>query len=456
MPFDPYAEWLKIPRDRQPPLDHVLLGLPDGEADAERISIATLDRVALVRRYQTGKHSADAIRVLGELSAAFDRLSRPKTAAASPQQLPSDRQSKTLGAPVLEPSEPAAEALPAKAPQGAARRKEPLSPVILGRQPHVRPVTHSIPRSIEVPRSAVPQGRRKLVMIVAGIGISAAILLGIANSQPVTVQAIVRSSASKPKQDHLSPVTPATLVDPSTAEQGGADDSVEHSQIPVSSVPPSTIELPAPESKQPVTAPNIKAPVDSTPEAVLGDPRDNGPPLVQPNSVPVIPRSPIPSPYKSIAVHSATGAPFNDIGPQNGLLIGFNVVTTTFFNNAEIINAIQPIYLAAGRKRSGAVYGQAKGTPRRIEAKSGYAVGGLVVKSGERIDGFQIIFMRTSGKKLKTDDVYESEWIGGSGGDKKTTLSGDGSSVIGIYGDHGTDVTGLGLIRFGIDPANGE
>ena len=85
--FDPYLEWLKIPADRRPPTHYELLGLPAFESDASRIHAAAMERMALVRRYQLGDRSDQAIRLLGELSSAFDCVSDPARRCAYDERL---------------------------------------------------------------------------------------------------------------------------------------------------------------------------------------------------------------------------------------------------------------------------------------------------------------------------------------------------------------------------------
>ena len=85
--FDPYLEWLKIPADRRPPTHYELLGLPAFESDASRIHAAAMERMALVRRYQLGDRSDLAIRLLGELSSAFDCVSDPARRNAYDERL---------------------------------------------------------------------------------------------------------------------------------------------------------------------------------------------------------------------------------------------------------------------------------------------------------------------------------------------------------------------------------
>ncbi len=79
-------------------------------------------------------------------------------------------------------------------------------------------------------------------------------------------------------------------------------------------------------------------------------------------------------------------------------------------------------------------------------AKEGYAVGGIIAKSGNRIDGFRVVFMRLDGDRLDTTDSYESEWFGGRGGGGETLLGGTGNLVIGLHGQQGADLDGVGLV----------
>lgn len=78
-------------------------------------------------------------------------------------------------------------------------------------------------------------------------------------------------------------------------------------------------------------------------------------------------------------------------------------------------------------------------------AKPGYAVGQMIVASGDRLDGFKLVFMRQSGDRLLPSDSYESPWVGAPlKGDPKTI--GDGSPVGGFFGKAGSEIDGAGLI----------
>jgi hypothetical protein len=86
MAFDPYQEWLNLPGGG-PRTHYELLGLAAFEEDPLRIQQAAMERTALVRRYQLGPHAGDAIRLLGELAAAFDQLHDPLRKQAYDDQL---------------------------------------------------------------------------------------------------------------------------------------------------------------------------------------------------------------------------------------------------------------------------------------------------------------------------------------------------------------------------------
>jgi len=77
--FDPYFEWLGIsPADR--PLDHYrLLGLPHFESDLARIERHADERMAKVRRSQTGPRGVWSQHILNELSSARGCLTHRET-----------------------------------------------------------------------------------------------------------------------------------------------------------------------------------------------------------------------------------------------------------------------------------------------------------------------------------------------------------------------------------------
>lgn len=80
--FDPLAEWLGIPANEQPPDHYRLLGLATFESDAGAIERAADERMALVRRHQTGRRGAATQEVLNRLAAAKQCLLDPATRSA--------------------------------------------------------------------------------------------------------------------------------------------------------------------------------------------------------------------------------------------------------------------------------------------------------------------------------------------------------------------------------------
>ncbi len=75
--FDPYLEWLDIPVDGRPPNYYALLGVKEFEEDLAIIEESFGDRYSVVRRYQVGEHGTDALKILQEMSKAYDCLTSP-------------------------------------------------------------------------------------------------------------------------------------------------------------------------------------------------------------------------------------------------------------------------------------------------------------------------------------------------------------------------------------------
>lgn len=87
--FDPYHKWLGIPKEQQPPDYYQLLGVSRNEQDPEVIEEAALMRIAHLRSYQLGPHTAECTRLLRELGAASEALCDPGKRAAYDKSAPS-------------------------------------------------------------------------------------------------------------------------------------------------------------------------------------------------------------------------------------------------------------------------------------------------------------------------------------------------------------------------------
>jgi hypothetical protein len=130
--------------------------------------------------------------------------------------------------------------------------------------------------------------------------------------------------------------------------------------------------------------------------------------------------------------------PFRDIPPRGAILTGFDVTYGNFASNL-VVKSIQPLYRTIDSNLAGSIHGYPSAVSKRVQAKRGYAVGAVTVKAGLGIDGFSVTFMKIENGGLNTNDSYVSEWLGGRGGGKETTLAGDGSLVVGIFGGVSND-----------------
>jgi hypothetical protein len=140
-----------------------------------------------------------------------------------------------------------------------------------------------------------------------------------------------------------------------------------------------------------------------------------------------------------------------DVSPAPGLLVGFDVKQTSF-RGRPMIKIFCPVYLTEQGKVRGRQFGQGQeGTHQpvpltRVEAKPGYAVGGIYAHKDERLRGFNIVFMRIRGGILDPDDRYESDWVGEEPADELPLLGGDGRPVVGVQAMSGDDCDAMGLI----------
>ncbi|HEV3261375.1 MAG TPA: hypothetical protein VG013_31270 [Gemmataceae bacterium] len=140
--------------------------------------------------------------------------------------------------------------------------------------------------------------------------------------------------------------------------------------------------------------------------------------------------------------------PFDDARPRD-FLIGFDLHPAKSANDGEYFAGIAPVYLESKHALEPA-HGKATLPRRRLMAKEGYAVGGIVAEAFGKVSGFQITFMRIDGDRLNRRDAYDSPWLGAHAhGGQRVQMGGDGNPVVGIYGSCQQDLDRLGLIQLG-------
>jgi len=132
---------------------------------------------------------------------------------------------------------------------------------------------------------------------------------------------------------------------------------------------------------------------------------------------------------------------------DKGVLIGFRVGFGKFTNN-DIVKSLQPIY----QLKSGKKYGKWIGpvppvVGATVQAKAGYVVSGLSVRSALSIDAITITFAKLGKEGLDMTDTYESKPIGGNGG-RPAMIGGNGQLFVGVTGHLGNDgaPSSLGLV----------
>jgi hypothetical protein len=139
------------------------------------------------------------------------------------------------------------------------------------------------------------------------------------------------------------------------------------------------------------------------------------------------------------------GGAFEDRPKSPRLLVGFQVTTAPLGGNSTI-KSLRPIYRTPGGVVHGNMHGHPVGGQIEVVARKGYAVGGFFAKSGHRVDGFKLVFMRIAADGLDSSDAYQSAWIGGQGGGAVVEFTAKGKPVVGIFGRQGVDLDSVGLV----------
>jgi hypothetical protein len=141
--------------------------------------------------------------------------------------------------------------------------------------------------------------------------------------------------------------------------------------------------------------------------------------------------------------------PYRELAADGGILVGLEVGLGGTAP-AERVAAIRPVYRVAGKTRPGTPAGHflSDEVTRtvRLVARDGYAVGGLRVAAGRRIDGLAVRFYRVEETGLDSHDAYDSDWVGTTKADGRDLLDGQGRPAVGLFGrTEGDALLGLGL-----------
>jgi hypothetical protein len=148
------------------------------------------------------------------------------------------------------------------------------------------------------------------------------------------------------------------------------------------------------------------------------------------------------------------GGRFQHVPPEGGILTGIQYSEKNYAGHL-IIGSLAPVYMTPQGEITGPTFGKPGGAVKKLMAREGYAVAGIIPISGERLDGFSVIFMRVKDSEAALDPKsrYVSDHVGGKGGGKANAACGDdGRLVVGICGRAGGDVDSAGLILLGKAP----
>jgi serine/threonine protein kinase len=154
----------------------------------------------------------------------------------------------------------------------------------------------------------------------------------------------------------------------------------------------------------------------------------------------------LPSPLltqRTELVGGSGGAGYDDSSRDGGVLVGLRMNWAD--QGLQVLKAVQPLFSSGSSLHEGPVRGKPQGTFKEAVAKPGYAVGGILARGSNRVNGMKVVFMKIAGIGLDPRDSYESAWFGDRGAND-VRLGLDGTYVLGICGGAFEDVDSLGLL----------
>ncbi len=209
---------------------------------------------------------------------------------------------------------------------------------------------------------------------------------------------------------------------------------------PAAATPAPTAPLPATATPAP-PAPATPAPAPrnpALPPLIIGGPLDLEAPVFY-----------VDGPLLRTAVVGGTkplGRPFRDLGPDQGVLIGFEY--TTRAGQGSAIQSITPLYMRSAGKARGTLRGlRPPGTPGTVlEARPGFAVGTIEIKAGDDLEAFRVTFFRYQNDALDPNERYTAAWAGGESTALVRTVRTDTRPVHGVLGKAETLIHEFGLL----------
>lgn len=206
-------------------------------------------------------------------------------------------------------------------------------------------------------------------------------------------------------------------------------------------VPKSVTATPAPAAPVPVPVP--PPPLIATPPPAIPSGGDGKAPTLIPDGVFL--KTP------SVGAENSSGRSFYDVGPNNGVLIGFQYTLGQNNRGGSAIESLTPLYVRAAGKATGITRGNrsADNPATVLEAKPGYAVGSIDVRGVSGLESMRVVFMRYENGALDPSDTYTGNWIGGrSAPDAQTAvhLRTDHRPFVGMYGKATSAINEFGLL----------
>jgi serine/threonine protein kinase len=142
-------------------------------------------------------------------------------------------------------------------------------------------------------------------------------------------------------------------------------------------------------------------------------------------------------------VGGSGGASYDDHSRDGGILVGLRMNWAD--QGLQVLKSVQPLFSSGSSLQEGPMRGKPSGPFKESYAKPGYAVGGIVARGSNRVNGLRIVYMKIAGIGLDPRESYESEWFGDRGAGE-VRLGSDGAYVLGICGGAFEDVDSLGLV----------